>query len=152
MKPFAFLMVLAVAGLLNPPAAGAELTKKIYRIGALNGSTPAQTTHMFRAFREGLRENGFVEGKNVVIEYRGAEDRLERLPGLAADLVNLNVDVIFAPPTPSAVAARKATLTIPIVFALAADPVGNGLVLKAAKTEEHIIPPSILLRADEVIR
>ena len=133
MKPFAFLIVLAVGGLLSPPAADAELTKKIYRVGALNGSTPAQTTHMFRAFREGLRENGFVEGENVVIEYRWAEGKLERLPGFATELVNLKVDVIFAPPTPAAVAARNATKTIPIVFALAADPIGNGLIESLAR-------------------
>ena len=133
MKPFAFLIVLAVGGLLSPPAADAELTKKIYRVGALNGSTPAQTTHMFRAFSEGLRENGFVEGENVVIEYRWAEGKLERLPGFATELVNLKVDVIFAPPTPAAVAARNATKTIPIVFALAADPIGNGLIESLAR-------------------
>ena len=132
MKPFAFLIVLSVAGLLSLPAAGAEL-KKIYRIGALNGSTPAQTKHMFAAFREGLRENGFVEGENVVIEYRWAEGKLDRLPAFAAELVNLKVDVIFAPPTPSAVTAHNATKTIPIVFALAADPVGNGLVKSLAR-------------------
>ncbi len=132
MKPFAFLIVFSMAGLLSLPTTGAEL-KKIYRIGALNGSTPAQTTHMFHAFREGLRENGFVEGESVVIEYRWAEGKLERLPAFAAELVNLKVDVIFAPPTPSAVAAHNATKTIPIVFALAADPVGNGLVKSLAR-------------------
>ncbi len=133
MKSFALALILAVVCVFMPLATVAAPPQKIFRIGALNGSTPAQTTHMFNAFRDGLREHGFVEGENVVIEYRWAEGKLERLPDFAAELVNLNVDVIFAPPTPSAVAARKATKTIPIVFALAADPVGNGLVESLAR-------------------
>lgn len=132
MKPFAFLIVFSMAGLLSLPAAGAEL-KKIYRIGALNGSTPVQAAHLFRAFLEGLREHGFVEGENIAIEYRWAEGKLERLPGFAAELVDLKVDVIFAPPTPAAVAAQNVTKTIPIVFAVAADPVGNGLIANLAR-------------------
>jgi putative ABC transport system substrate-binding protein len=119
--------------LCMPPAVGADTPKKTYRIGALNGSTQAQTQHMFAAFREGLREQGFVEGQNLTIEYRWAEGKLERFPGMAEELVKLNVDVIFAPPTPSAVAAHAATKTIPIVFALAADPVGSGLVGSLAR-------------------
>jgi len=133
MKTITTVVMLAGIILLTPLAGNAEAPKKIYRIGALNGSTPAQAAHMFQAFREGLREHGFVEGENLTIEYRWAEGKLERLPGFADELVNLNVDVIFAPPTPSAVAARNATKTIPIVFALAADPVGNGLVESLAR-------------------
>ena len=133
MKSFAWALILAVVCVSTPLVAIAAPPQKIFRIGALNGSTLAQTTHMFNAFREGLREHGFVEGENVVIEYRWAEGKLERLQGFAAELVNLNVDVIFAPPTLSAVAAHKATKTIPIVFALAADPVGNGLVESLAR-------------------
>lgn len=133
MKSFAWALILAVMCVFAPLVTVAAPPQKIFRIGALNGSTPEQTVHMFRAFREGLRENGFVEGENIAIEYRWAEGKLERLPGFAAELVNLNVDVIFAPPTLSAVAAHKATKTIPIVFALAADPVGNGLVESLAR-------------------
>ena len=133
MKSFALALILAIVCVFTPLAAVAAPPQKIFRIGALNGSTPEQTVHMFRAFREGLREHGFVEGENIAIEYRWAEGKLERLPGFATELVNLKVDVIFAPPTPSAVAAHKATKTIPIVFALAADPVGNGLVESLAR-------------------
>ena len=132
MKTRVAVMVFMLAFALAPPASAAP-PQKIFRVGALNGSTPEQAAHMLAAFREGLREHGFVEGKNITIEYRWAEGKLERLPGFAAELVNLNVDVIFAPPTPAAVAARKATKTIPIVFALAADPVGNGLVESLAR-------------------
>ena len=133
MKSFALALILAIVCVFTPLAAVAAPPQKIFRIGALNGSTPEQTVHMFRRIPRGLREHGFVEGENVVIEYRWAEGKLERLPGFATELVNLNVDVIFAPPTPSAVAAHKATKTIPIVFALAADPVGNGLVESLAR-------------------
>lgn len=135
MKALALALAIALvcSMVCTPSAWGADTPKKIYRIGALNGSTPAQTTHMFRAFLEGLREQGFVEGENFTIEYRWAEGRLERLPSMAAELAKLNVDLIFAPPTVSAVAAHEATKTIPIVFALAANPVGNGLVESLAR-------------------
>ncbi len=133
MKSFTLALILAVVCVFTPLAAVAAPPQKIFRIGALNGSTPAQAAHMFAAFREGLRESGFVEDENVVIEYRWAEGKLDRLPAYAAELVALKPDVIFAPPTPSAVAARNATRTIPIVFALAADPVGNGLVESLAR-------------------
>lgn len=119
--------VIAFSVVLASSAFAAEPPKVAYRIGALNGSTPTKTVHMFDAFRAGLREHGFEEGRNLVIEYRWAEGKLDRLPGFADELVKLNVDLIFAPPTVSAVAARKATRTIPIVFAVAADPVGDGL-------------------------
>jgi putative ABC transport system substrate-binding protein len=121
------VLVAAAFLLATGPGVGAGDSARVFRIGALNGSTAAKTTHMFNAFREGLREHGLVEGENLLIEYRWAEGKLDRLPELAADLVGLKVDLIFAPPTVSAVAARKATRTIPIVFAVAADPVGDGL-------------------------
>jgi len=111
----------------------ADAQTRVYRIGALNGSTPANTVHMFDAFRDGLHENGLVEGENLIIEYRWAEGKLDRLPAFADELVRLKVDLIFAPPTVSAVAARKATRTIPIVFAVAADPVGDGLAESLAR-------------------
>lgn len=133
MKTMAVIAALVCAFMFAPLVSSADPPKKIYRIGALNGSTPVQAAHMFRAFLEGLREQGLVEGENLTIEYRWAEGKIERLPGMADELVRLKVDVIFAPPTPSAVAAHDATRTIPIVFALAADPVGNGLVESLAR-------------------
>lgn len=133
MKTMAVSIALVCSIVCTPPVSSAEPPNKIHRIGALNGGAQAQTKHMFAAFRESLREQGFVEGENLAIEYRWAEGKLELLPGMAEELVKLNVDVIFAPPTPSAVAAHAATKTIPIVFALAADPVGNGLVGSLAR-------------------
>jgi putative ABC transport system substrate-binding protein len=88
---------------------------------------------MVEAFLQGLRDLGYVEGRNVVIEYRSAEGKLERYPALVAELVALKVDVIFVPGTPAALAAKQATRTLPIVFAAAADPVADGLVTSLAQ-------------------
>ena len=93
----------------------------------------AASPHLPEAFRQGLRELGYVEGRNVVIEYRDAEGKPERLPALAAELVALKVDVILAPTTLAAVAAKQTTRTLPIVFAAAADPVTDGLVTSLAR-------------------
>ena len=90
------------------------------------------------AFREGLRELGYVEGKNIIVECRYGEGRLERLPGLAADLVRLNVDIIVTGGRPSTRAAKQATSTIPIVMAAAGNPVGNGFVASLARPGGNI--------------
>jgi len=97
-------------------------------IGFLSGASAAAYKPFVAAFREGLSESGFVEGRNVAIEYRWAEGHNDRLPALAAELVRLRVAVIGAAGTPSALAAKAATTTIPIVFSTAADPVSEGLV------------------------
>jgi putative ABC transport system substrate-binding protein len=122
----------AIAFSAAPLAAEAQQAAKIVRIGwlALN---LAAGPHLREAFLQGLRDLGYVEGRNVVIEYRDAEGKLERLPALAAELVALKVDVILAPPTPPALAAKQATRTLPIVFAAAADPVTSGLVTSLAR-------------------
>ena len=96
-------------------------------IGFLNSGSPGSYAHLVRAFHQGLREAGFIEGRNVAIEYRWAEDHYDRLPAFAADLVRRQVTVIFAN-GPAAVPAKAATTTIPIVFATAVDPVAVGLV------------------------
>ncbi len=102
-------------------------------IGYLSTGSPGPNAPSVAAFRQGLSETGYVEGQNVAIEYRGAEGRYDRLPALAADLVGRKVDVIAAASVPSARAAKSATSTIPIVFAIGTDPVGDGLVASLAR-------------------
>jgi putative ABC transport system substrate-binding protein len=125
-------MILALGGLFGPIAAEAQQATKVPRIGYLTVDRAA-SPHLIEAFRQGLRDLGYVEGRNVEIEYRDAEGRPERLPGLAAELVALKVDVILAGSTPQALAAKQATRTLPIVFASAPDPVTSGLVTSLAR-------------------
>src|SRR5262249_16760079 len=121
-----------LALLAAPFTAEAQPAAKVPRIGYL--STGSSTANPFlEAFRQGLREAGWVEGQNVRIEYRWAEGRFDRLPALATELVRLKVDVIVAAPTASAVAAKNATGTIPIVMANAADPLELGLIASLAR-------------------
>ncbi len=122
------LLALGVA----PLAVEAQPAAKVPRIGWLV-SNLATSPHLTEAFRQGLRDLGYVEGRNVVIEYRDAEGKFERLPALAAELVALKVDVILVGATPQALAAKQATKTIPIVFAGAGDPVRSGLVTSLAR-------------------
>jgi putative ABC transport system substrate-binding protein len=98
---------------------------------------------LHEAFREGLRAHGWIDGQNVVIEYRWPEGRLDRLPDLAAELVRQNVDVIFAPSTVSTVAAKNATRTIPIVMAMVGDPVGRGIITSLARPGGNVTGLSI---------
>jgi len=119
--------------LAAPLAAEAQQAAKIARIGYL-APNPGADPHVKEAFRQGLRDLGYVEGRNVVIEYRDAEGKSERLPALAAELVALKVDVIVAPASTLAVlAAKQATRTLPIVFIGTADPVASGLVTSLAR-------------------
>jgi len=111
----------------------AQQAGKIYRIGYLAGGSPAGSLAFVEQFREGLREHGWVEGQNVVIEFRFAEGRFDRLPALAAELVQLKVDIIAAIPTPAAVAAKNATGTIPIVLMVAVNPLELGLITSVAR-------------------
>ncbi len=121
--------------LTAPLTAKAQSAGKVYRIGFLAAGWGSGTAYLrpLEAFRQGLRELGWVEGQNVLIEYRFAEGRLERLPGLAEELVRLKVDVIAASPTPAALAAKDATRTIPIVGMSLTEPVGVGLVASLAR-------------------
>jgi putative ABC transport system substrate-binding protein len=96
-------------------------------IGYLNGGSPDRSAHLVRAFRQGLQDTGYAEGRNVAIEFRWADGQYDRLPAMAADLVRRQVAVIFAD-TPGVLAAKAATTTVPIVFAIAGDPVAIGLV------------------------
>ena len=136
MRPTFVRLIIAVALLVLtvPLAVGAQPAGNIYRVGILGNkaSDPAEA-HLWQAFRLGLRERGWIEGRNILIEYRSAEGQSERLPGLAAELVRLKVDILVTEGTPPSVAAKNATKTIPIVFVPAADPVGSGLVASLAR-------------------
>src|SRR2546426_2603376 len=115
------------------------------RIGYLQASMPQNgTTPFLEDFRQGLRELGYVEGKNVQLEIRWAEGKLERLPALAQELVRLNVDVIVAVNSPSVIAASQATRTIPIVMPVSSDPVGDGLVASLARPGGNITGLSVM--------
>ena len=108
--------------------AQAQQPSKVARIGYLNPGDPVSRTYRTEAFRQGLKELGYIEGKNIIIEYRFAEARSERLPELARDLVRLKVDIIFAGGHPATEAAKNATQTIPIVTS-SQDPVSSGFVV-----------------------
>jgi len=124
-------------------AVEAQQTAKVARIGYLSTNHDANP-HLREAFLQGLRDLGYVEGRNVVIEYRDAEGKPERLPALAAELVALKVDVIVAGGTPQALAAKHATRTVPIVFVGAADPVTSGLVTSLARPGGNVTGLSML--------
>ncbi len=125
-------VTLLLGGLFSPVATEAQQAAKVARIGYL-ATKLADSPVALEAFRRGVRDLGYVEGRNLVVEYRDAEGKPERLAALAAELVALNVDVIVAPGTPSALAAKRATRTIPIVFPAAGDPVTSGLVTSLAR-------------------
>jgi putative tryptophan/tyrosine transport system substrate-binding protein len=133
MKKRITLWLLATLFLANVSLADAQQTGKIFRIGFLDGSTASGSAVLVEAFRQELSKLGWVEGKNITIEYRFPEQKIERLPELAAELVRLKVDLIVVSSPPPALAAKKATTTIPIVMATSTDPVGSGLVASLAR-------------------
>jgi ABC-type uncharacterized transport system substrate-binding protein len=140
-----FLLTLALGVLVGPLAAVAQRPTHVYRVGALSGGgpTPGQDPRM-EAFLEGMHALGYVEGQNLVLEYRGAEGQYERFPALAAELVRLHVDVLLVGPTSAALAAKDATTTIPIVMAGVGDPVGSGLVASLARPGGNVTGLSVL--------
>ncbi len=118
--------------------AEAQQPGSVPRIGTLAASPTAANAHLWEAFRQGLRERGYVEGQNILIEHRSAEGKWERLPELAAELVRLRVAAIVAAPTPAIHAARQATQTIPVVMVAVGDPVGQGFVASLARPGGNI--------------
>jgi putative ABC transport system substrate-binding protein len=127
------LIALGAGALAWAGAVGAQAPATVRRIGLFSQSSPSDNAPSYQAFRLGLRDLGWVEGKNISIEYRYAEGRHDRLPDLAADLVRLKVDVIATTATSDTLAAQKATRTIPIVMASAGEPVASGLVDSLAR-------------------
>jgi ABC-type uncharacterized transport system substrate-binding protein len=144
----AFIGGLSGAAMLSPIAADAEAPAKARRVGVLMATTPVAAAHIVAAFADGLRERGHVEGKNVVVEYLWAEGRPERFAEMAADLVRRQVDVIVASSQAPALAAKRATQTIPIVMVNTTDPVEVGLVASLARPGGNVTGLSQQLTPD----
>jgi putative ABC transport system substrate-binding protein len=139
MRRRAFILAVGAAAAV-PLAARAQQGAKVPRIGYMvmaSLASPEQRA-LIESFRQGLRERGYVEGRNIVIEYRAADGKIERFTELAAELVRLNLDLIVANNTPAALAAKQATTTIPIVVPVMGDPVRDGLVASLARPGGNI--------------
>jgi putative ABC transport system substrate-binding protein len=141
-KPLFWLLTTVL--LITSPFAQAQQPARIPRIGILINTPASVQSAQVEAFRQRLRELGYVEGNNILIEYRYADGKLERLPDLATELVRLKVDVIVASAPRAVFAAKKASATIPIVFAVATDPVGLGLVSSLARPGGNITGLSLM--------
>jgi putative ABC transport system substrate-binding protein len=128
-----FTVLLGAAAAAWPLGTRAQQAAKTYKIGILTAGSGAVVPTLRRILRDGLHDHGWIEGKNLKFEGRSAEDDLARLPALAAELVNLEMDVIVTSGTLAPLAAKRATSTIPIVMAFAGDPVGSGLVSSLAR-------------------
>jgi len=155
MRLIRLALILAVSLTLAPLAVEAQQSGKVYRIGYLG--TTAAPPHIWEAFLGGLREFGWVEGQTIVIERRNAEERYERLPELAADLVRLRVDIIVAAGPVAPLAAKRATNTIPIVMTNHADPVGSGLVASLGRPGANVtglsfIHPAVVGKQVELLK
>jgi putative ABC transport system substrate-binding protein len=155
-------LTLALVTLVAAFPAAADEPGKLYRVGFIGNSTAALESNLVQPFREGLRALGYVEGRDLTIEYRWAEGDYGRLPALVADLIARKMDVLVTAGTPAALAVKRATTTIPLVMVAVGDPVGTGLVASLARPELIVnvktarifgltIPQSVLLRADRPI-
>ena len=145
MRTIPLLAFITFLGSANFQPAQAQHIGNVPRIGYLGGASLSAIPERIEAFRQGLRELGYVEGKNVVIEFRWAEGQLARIPGLAADLVHRKVDVIVTAGPLVTRAAKQATSTIPIVMATDPDPVANGFVASLARPGGNVTGLSTLL-------
>jgi putative ABC transport system substrate-binding protein len=134
----ALLITLALGLLATPFSAAAQPPKTPARIGFLSSYSPERERNFFASFQQGLRELGYLEGRDIVIEPRYAGGHFQKLPELAAELTRLKVDILFTAGTPAAVAAKNATTVIPIVMTLVADPVGTGLIASLARPGGNI--------------
>ena len=151
------LVIAFGAGVLAAPLRSFAQQPRIHRIGFLRPSSAAGVTSYLEALRTGLRELGYVEGKNLVIEFRWAESKYDRLPELAAELVRLNVELIVTHSTPGALAAKQATTVIPIVIAEQGDSVATGVVSSLARpggniTGFNIFSPQISAKFIELLK
>src|SRR5262245_30540518 len=133
-----FVCSLHLALLAVPIAVEAQQPKKVPRIGLLGGGSPSTIAGRIDAFRQGLRDLGYVEGKSIVIEQLWAEGRVDRLPALAAELVRLRVDVIVSAGPTVTRACKEANVTTPIVMGFDDDPVGSGFVASLARPGGNI--------------
>ncbi len=132
-----FITIIGGAAAILPLSARAQLAStKVFRVGFLGLASADGLPERTKALRSGLRDLGYQEGKDIVVEYRWADSHYERLPALMAELINLNVDVIVTHGTPGVTAAKQATSTIPIVMAVVGDAVASGLVASLARQEE----------------
>src|SRR5262249_51383272 len=145
-KKAAVPILVAVVMLALGVTAEAQQPKKVPRIGYLSGASLSAIRQRIEAFRQGLRQLGYVEGKNIVIEYRWAEGKPDRLPDLAAELVRLKVDIIVSAGPAVTPYFKEATKTIPIVMAHDNDPVGNGFVASLARPGGNITGLATLAR------
>ena len=143
----AFISSIAISLLAAPFAVEAQPAGKVPRIGFLVAASASDSAYarLIETFRQGLRDLGYVEGRNIVVEYRYADGKYERLPALAAELVRLKVDVIVSHGTPGPLAAKQATSAIPIVMTSAGDPVGSGLVSSLARPGGNVTGLSLMV-------
>ncbi len=139
-----FITLLVSVAIVFPLAVRAQQARKIHTIGLLSAGSPDLTAPQAVVFPDALRELAWIEGKNVAFERRYAENQVERLPELAAELVRLNVDVIVAIGTLAPLAAKRATTTIPIVMTAAGDPLGSGLVASLARPGGNVTGMSLM--------
>src|SRR4030095_10017156 len=149
MKKKIFFSAVAILILASVYFADAQQPKNVPRIGFLAPATRTGYQHQTDAFLQGLRELGYVEGQNIVIEYRWADGNFERLPELATELVRLKVDVIVAAVTQASLAAKNATGTIPIVIVAVANPMDSGLIASLSRPGANITGTSAM--TDEVV-
>jgi putative ABC transport system substrate-binding protein len=157
MKKRITLWLLATLFLANVSLADAQQTGKIFRIGYLDAGTASGSAVLLEAFRQEMSKLGWIEGKNITIEYRFAEGKNDRLPELAANLVRLKVDLIVVDAGPSALAAKGATSAIPIVMTNVGDPVGFGLVASLARPGGNVtglssLSPELITKRLEILK